>query len=176
VADCINAGKILLEESYWQGETLPPHFSPFGEYEGAYDPRTELAVDGVADEEEGDVAADKEAEEASMTTDVGEFAAAAVSDDAAALRTAELAAEAAGVDYGTFEKEVSKTRRKMQKPRKSDAIDGEKDMNKMMMSNKQKKLYERMKFTQRKRAQEVKLLLLLPKLFLTHCLYAALDP
>ena len=42
VVDCINAGKILLEEPYAQGKTLPPHLSPFGEYEGAYDPTAGL--------------------------------------------------------------------------------------------------------------------------------------
>ena len=160
VVDCINAGKILLEEPYWQGKTLPPHLSPFGEHEGAYDPRTELVDDRIADEEASngsDVDAYDEGKKSGMKSEVvGILAVAAVSDDAAALRTAELSAEAAGVDYGTFEKEVNKTRNKMQKLAKSDAIDGEKDMNKMMMSNKQKKLYERMKFTQRKRANEVR--------------------
>jgi pescadillo protein len=42
VVDCVNLGKILLEEPYGQGKTLPPHLSPFGEYEGAYDPTAGL--------------------------------------------------------------------------------------------------------------------------------------
>ncbi|KAG8947335.1 mRNA-binding ribosome synthesis protein nop7, partial [Tulasnella sp. 408] len=39
VVDCVNAGRILLEDAYAQGKTLPPHLSPFNaEGEGAYDP------------------------------------------------------------------------------------------------------------------------------------------
>ncbi|KAG8921559.1 mRNA-binding ribosome synthesis protein nop7 [Tulasnella sp. 417] len=39
VVDCVNAGRVLLEDAYAQGKTLPPHLSPFNaEGEGAYDP------------------------------------------------------------------------------------------------------------------------------------------
>ena len=76
-------------------------------------------------------------------------------DDPAALRVAELAAEVAGVDYGTFEKEITKSRKKSKKDEPNVDLDGEKDMNKMMMSNKKRKLYERMKHGERKRAAEV---------------------
>lgn len=164
VVDCINAGRILLEEPYGQGKILPPHLSPFGEYQGAYDPNVGLTGEqGLAqgeeeseseeeDEEMADAGEDQElrAEEAALK------AAAAASEDPAALRAAELAAEAAGVDYGTFEKEVSKSRKKKSKKASAETeVDGEKDMNKMMMSNKQKKLYEKMKYSEKKRATEV---------------------
>jgi pescadillo len=201
IVDCINAGKILLEEPYLQGKELPPHLSPFGDLEGAYDP---LAADTTADakvdeegdaqmveeeeedkegsgseseseedeiegEDEPDVEEDEEDEEEEEVQPtpastkkkdkkrkVLQALADVVSEDPAALRAAELAAEAAGMDYGTFEKEVRKSRKKNKSTEASatTAVD-EADMNKMMMSNKQKKLYEKIKFSQAKKATEV---------------------
>jgi pescadillo protein len=163
VVDCINTGRILLEEPYGQGKTLPPHLSPFGEYEGAYDPTAGLTNGDAAmteakddeeseDEEAGDFADNDGEDEIALQAAA---AAAVAAEDPAALRVAELAAETAGVDYGTFEKEVTKSR--LKKSKKADAngqLDGEKDMNKMMMSNKKRKLYERMKHGERKREAE----------------------
>jgi len=159
VVDCINAGKILLEGPYAQGKTLPPHLSPFGEYEGAYDPMAGLTNGDtslvVAEDEEGSEEEDAaEAEGDAKDGCVLQAAAAVAADDPAALRAAELAAEAAGVDYGTFEKEITKSRKKSKKAEPNVELDGEKDMNKMMMSSKMRKLYERMKHGERKRAAE----------------------
>ena len=86
-----------------------------------------------------------------------------------ALRTAELEAEAAGIEYGEFERAVKKAKKgksqsieAREETMEQDGIvvDGgpsvaEKEMNKMMMSNKQRKLYERMKYSERKREAEV---------------------
>ncbi|KAJ7456683.1 Pescadillo N-terminus-domain-containing protein [Mycena latifolia] len=158
VVDCINAGKILLEEPYAQGKTLPPHLSPFGEYEGAYDPSAGLTGQAAEDSESEDedvVLPDAEEEdEEGQLAEKTALRAAAVANDAASLRAAELAAEVAGVDYGTFEKEVRKSRKKSKATAGDGAEDGEQDMNKMMMSNKQKKLYEKMKYSQKKKASE----------------------
>lgn len=156
IVDCINSGKILLEGPYGQGKTLPPHLSPFGEYEGAYDPaagplrpsgveqESELEVDEVSEEDEEDQG------------DLVQAAAEVATGDSVDLRAAELAAEAAGVDYGTFEAKVKKLNRKQMKKPVTDGVeDGEKDMNKMMMSNKQRKLYEKMKYSQKKKEIEV---------------------
>ncbi|KAF7965654.1 hypothetical protein HWV62_42392, partial [Athelia sp. TMB] len=159
VADCINAGRILLEEPYLQGKTLPPHLSPFGEYEGAYDPTAALA-DGDMVEGEDEEESEVEEVDSPQTRDdteanIGLQAAAAVAaGDHAALRAAELAAEAAGIDYGTFEKEVAKSQKQAKKNGATVEPDAEKDMNKMMMSNKKRKLYERMKHGEKKRATE----------------------
>nr|GAT49771.1 pescadillo-family protein [Mycena chlorophos] len=158
VVDCINAGKILLEDKYAQGQTLPPHLSPFGEHEGAYDPTSELAGDGVAESEseneeiEGDEDEDEEDEQ--QTEEKSALRAAANATDDAARRAAELAAEVAGVDYGTFEKQVRKSHKKANAAATGTADDAEHDMNKMMMSNKQKKLYEKIKHSQNKKSTE----------------------
>jgi pescadillo protein len=160
VVDCINAGKILLEEPYGQGRTLPPHLSPFGEYEGAYDPTVGLNGETVPptcesaaeDGEEEEEMEERESEQRSERTAL-KAAATAATDDATALRNAELAAEAAGVDYGTFEKEVRKSHKRAKQAATAES-DGD-DMNKMLMSNKQRKLYERIKHSKQKRADEV---------------------
>lgn len=156
VVDCINAGKILLEEHYAQGKTLPPHLSPFGDYEGAYDPTAEAKMaDAGADESDEEANAEDSTTGGDAENQVALKSAVAVDvDDAAALRAAELSAEAAGVDYGTFEKEIKKSRQKSKDTVKA-GLDVEADMNKMMMSNKRRKLYERMKHGERRRAAEV---------------------
>jgi pescadillo protein len=154
IVDCINSGKILLEEPYAQGKTLPPHLSPFGESEGAYDPASELIGDNaiVLDDLESESGKDIDMEHIAKNIVANGEAAVA---DPSALRTAELAAEAAGVDYSMFEKEVNKLRNQSKQTSGEIAEDSEKDMNKMMMSNKQRKLYEKMKYSQRKREHEV---------------------
>ncbi|KAG1755119.1 Pescadillo N-terminus-domain-containing protein [Suillus paluster] len=158
VVDCINAGKILLEDLYVQGKALPPHLSPFGERDGAYDPTIGLANVGNSLVDDAELNEDSEVEDVEMAeldegvTSMAALAVAAA-DDPEALRAAELAAEAAGVDYGTFEKEVQK---KQQKQKQDAVVDGggEEDMNKILMSKRKRQLYERMKYGERKRATE----------------------
>lgn len=157
IADCINAGKILLEEHYSQGKTLPPHLSPFGEYEGAYIPSEETEGEQMEEEEEEE---DIE-EETNVGTPAEERQAilnsvvAAATDDPTSLRAAELAAEAAGVDFGDFEAKVKKVAKKQKNVADKEIENAEQDMNKMMMSNKQRKLYEKMKYSNKKKETEV---------------------
>ena len=163
VVDCINAGKILLEEPYAQGNSLPPHLSPFEDRAGAYDPTA--AADGdiaMEDEEESEIedASEPEADSDEEEVDAEKTAlkAAASAEDEAALRAAELEAEAAGIDFGTFEKTARKAKKKKAKTSETPVVDeSEQEMNKMMMSNKQKKLYERMKYGEKKRTAEVRI-------------------
>jgi len=164
VVDCINAGRVLLEEPYLQGKTLPPHLSPFGERQGAYEPLEDVAAGAEDVEMEAEEDEDEDEEIANASDDevakaeVAALKAVAEAEDAAALRAAELAAEAAGVDHGAFEKQVAKSKKaKAKAPQQADG-DVEKDMNKMMMSNKQKKLYEKMKYSNAKKATEVRIL------------------
>ncbi|KAG2062016.1 hypothetical protein BDR06DRAFT_901413 [Suillus hirtellus] len=166
VVDCINAGKILLEDLYAQGKTLPPHLSPFGERDGAYDPTIGLAnvENSLVEVDDAELSEDsQEVEDVEMGSelegDVKSMAALAVAtaDDPEALRAAELAAEAAGVDFGTFEKEVQKKQKQQKQKHKGDAVvngGGEEDMNKILMSKRKRQLYERMKYGEKKRAAE----------------------
>ena len=159
IVDCINAGKILIEEPYAQGKALPPHLSPFGEYEGAYIPGDLGAKDeSISDEgvdEEGSEMSDK-VSSTGKQVEALDVTLAIAAQDVAALRAAELAAEASGVDYGTFEEKLKKYGKKLSKKPTGDRDEvAEKDMNKMMMSNKQKKLYEKMKYSQLKKETEV---------------------
>jgi pescadillo protein len=155
VIDCINAGKILLEDNYAQGKPLPPHLSPFGNYEGAYDPTAAGLGDDVqmneeeSDEEEKEVEVDEDGPGSRLAALVAD-----ATEDPDALRVAELTAEAAGIDHGAFEREVKKTKKAKGKPTLV-PVDTEEDMNKMLMSSKKRKLYERMKYGQRKKDTEV---------------------
>jgi pescadillo len=159
IVDCINSGKILLEELYSQGKTLPPHLSPFGDREGAYDPgagATEDIVMNDAEEEDGVTEEDElESGKSGSENENGPLLAAmeAAHSDAAAMRAAELQAEVAGMDYGTFERRLSKSQKKTTQVQ--DPTGGVEDMNKMMLSNKQRKLYEKIKYSERKRRAEV---------------------
>ena len=146
IVDCLNAGRVLLEEPYAQGKSLPPHLSPFG-VDGAYVPEAgapgdeeELAEEEAEDEQD-------EAESTAMDLDVAE---------PAAVRAAEIAAEAAGMDYGEFEKQVKRASKKTTQETTMET-ETESDMNKMMMSNRQRKLYEKVKHSQRKTDGEVSL-------------------
>ncbi|EPQ60868.1 hypothetical protein GLOTRDRAFT_53415 [Gloeophyllum trabeum ATCC 11539] len=164
IADCINAGKILLEEPYGQGKPLPPHLSPFADHADAYNPttvsRSEDAEMAEADSDEESEANDLGDDTAEPEADKPEAPVAKVTledvADPAVLRAAELAAEAAGLDYGTFEKDITKLQKRAKNKANAGATEGQEegDMNKMLMSNKQRKLYEKMKYGQRKRAAE----------------------
>jgi pescadillo protein len=161
IVDSINAGKVLIEESYLQGKTLPPHLSPFGDREGAYDPWASIAEDATMDtmREEDEITEEEqpsggESDGEHQTAD--ETLAVAMEtahSDPAAMRVAELRAEVAGMDYGTFEKKLAKSQKKTKQKQETSGVTD--DMNKMLLSNKQRKLYEKIKYSERKRQAEV---------------------
>ncbi|KAG8988447.1 mRNA-binding ribosome synthesis protein nop7 [Tulasnella sp. 427] len=130
VVDSVNAGKVLLEDAYAQGRTLPPHLSPFGaEGEGAYDPLApvpgmEEALREVDEEMEDDeedseddddmeMEEEKEEEKTKKRHRRGKKAAASAVNvsnptDADAVRKAELEAERLGIEPAEFDKVLEK--------------------------------------------------------------------
>lgn len=154
IVDCINAGKILSEEQYMQGQTLPPHLSPFGEDAGAYNPAHEEAdaMDVGASEDEGEEDVQHSDEEAGVL----DAAVARAAEDPEQIHAAEVEAEARGMDLGEFEKKVSKAAKRTTKgPNVEPEEDDSKEMSKALLSNKQRKLYEKMKYSQNKRIAQV---------------------
>lgn len=160
IVDCINSGKLLLEEPYSQGKTLPPHLSPFGGHKGVYDPRAGITEDIAADDEgaENEAMVEAETDDDKSESEQGAdeplaTAIKAAHSDPAGIRAAELQAEVAGMDYGAFEKKLAKSRTKATEVQEQ--ASGMEDMNKMMLSNKQRKLYEKIKYSERKRQAQV---------------------
>jgi pescadillo protein len=148
IYDCINRGQLQSIDSYSPGAVLPPHLSPFAKLDDrAYNPEEPLDETALGEDEEEDVA-DAAGDE--MVEDAEE-------DAVNAQR--ELEAEAAGVNYSDFNK--TNAPKKSKKPSMTAAQKSEqegKELARMMMSNKQKKLYAKMKYSNEKKEEEIGLL------------------
>lgn len=105
VVDCVNKGTVLLEGPYERGKTLPPHLSPFGGAEGAYDPEETTGNEDPAHHASEDVDEEEGEDEENVTIPIAD------PEDPSAIRAAELEAEAAGMDYGTFERAIKKQKK-----------------------------------------------------------------
>lgn len=179
VADCCNQGRVLGKENYGPGEALPPHLSPWdGEGEAVRPWLDAAAVDGhvevEAEDDEGmevdeAVASEEEDEEEEETADVSYPPALLASSldptNTTLLHAAELEAEATGVPHATFRsnlKDAIKANASQaktlasEKARKGAAKQGkDEDLRKIMMSGKKAKLYEKMKYSNREKQEEV---------------------
>lgn len=132
VFDCLNKSELLPVNSYAPGETLPPHLSPWGDA-GTYDPNAEVKPVEEDDEEEVEVEeGDEDVEEDEEEED----------EDLKAQKELEL--EAAGVKYSEVKDQEEKAQKA--KGKKRSAEEEEKELKKIMMTNKQRKLYKKMQY------------------------------
>lgn len=137
VFDCLNKSELLPVSQYAPGETLPPHLSPWGDA-GGYNPDAEVkpTEEGEEEEEEEEIEGDE------VEEDIDEEDEEEEDEDLQAQKELEL--EAAGVKSADAQKD--KKDKKSSKGKKRSAEDEEKDLKKIMMSNKQRKLYKKMQY------------------------------
>lgn len=135
VFDCLNKSELLPVNSYAPGETLPPHLSPWGDA-GTYDPNAEVKPTEEGEEEEEEEEAEAEEDEAEVEADEDE------DEDEDLKAQKELELEAAGVKYSDVKDQEQKAQKA--KGKKRSAEEEEKELKKIMMTNKQRKLYKKM--------------------------------
>lgn len=180
VVDCVNARRILPAGPYRPGVALPPHLSPFVDdrevaRRGGYVPaeaREQLGMevegDEDADEEEADNdAAGRGAEDGAEGTSRPALEALLAdpldAESSGLLEAAELEAEAAGGEDALLavREQHAAASKKAKKAKKAPAVSEEaeaREMAKMMLSNKHRKLYNRIGHSSSKRDEEKKLL------------------
>ncbi|KAK8869705.1 hypothetical protein IAR55_000273 [Kwoniella newhampshirensis] len=170
VADCVNRQKIISAEGYHPGQLLPPHLSPWDGEGDVYRPWLEdqekaaiEAADEAAENDEAEQDALDESEDESGSESESEsasyppalLASARDPTNATLLHAAELEAETNGTSHTTFRTQLkAATKANASKVTAPAPAKGEEDLRRIMMSNKKSKLYEKMQYSNRLKAEE----------------------
>lgn len=145
IFDSINKAELLPVSNYAPGEILPPHLSPWGDV-GSYVPSETAAANDTAQETqeqagEGEEVDEEEDDEDEIDEDDKDKQEEDEEDeelDEDLLAQKELEQEAAGIYKDTANKQTKKRSRSEE--------DEEKELKKIMMTNKQRKLYNKMQY------------------------------
>lgn len=165
VFDCVNKQELISVGPYAPGETLPPHLSPWGDA-GGYDPHAETEAkaqksgeggeeeneqdDDDEEEEEEEIEVESGDEDQDENDDEEEEEEEDEEEDEDLKAQKELEMEVAGEKYSDLkqqQQEEPKSKKQKTKPSTSSTEDEEaKELAKIMMTNKQKKLYKKMQY------------------------------
>ncbi|CAN3373357.1 hypothetical protein DIURU_002759 [Diutina rugosa] len=149
VFDCVNKAELVPVNAYAPGETLPPHLSPWGDA-GTYNPEAEVEAGEVEDDEDEEEIDEEEELEADEDEEDEE-------EDEDLKAQKELELEAAGVKFSEAPSTTTTTETKKSKKRKAETPeDEEKELKKIMMTNKQRKLYDKMQYSNQQKADREK--------------------
>ncbi|KAF4004452.1 Pescadillo N-terminus family protein [Saccharomyces cerevisiae] len=149
IFDCINKGELVPANKYLPGEALPPHLSPWGDAIG-YDP-TAPVEEGEEEESESESESEDQVEEEDQEVVAGEED---DDDDEELQAQKELELEAQGIKYSETSEADKDVNKSKNKKRKVDEEEEERKLKMIMMSNKQKKLYKKMKYSNAKKEEQ----------------------
>lgn len=153
IFDCINKATLVPANLYLPGEPLPPHLSPWGDATG-YDPTVEVEANENDEESESE----EEGVEGEEEEDTNVAAVTNPDDDEDAEELAaqkELELEARGVAFSEAKIDESDKKNKGKKRKLTQEEEEEKEMKMIMMSNKQRKLYKKMQYSNAKKDQQI---------------------
>lgn len=175
--DCANRGSLLPEDKYEVGKTLPPHLSPFvegetlddeemGEAPGAVSDEEEGSEESVSDEEEEDLANrpaleallasadDPDTAQDSGLVDAAELEAESMGGEEEIERVRKLWFKATGGAVGAKSAPVITNNAPAEGAADEEMDDEAKKMARGLLSNRQRKLYDKLTYTKNKKAEE----------------------